>query len=162
MKRFLSLMVIIFAAGVTLAKPSFVGAAAPDFALKNVDGKNLRLSEFVGEVVLINFGADWCGKCAQDRRGLDKLYNQYAGLGFVVLGVNMDKYPEDVSHMAREQGISFPMLFDDRKRVTKTYKVDKIPTTVLVDRDGNVRHVFSGYKNGEAVYQEELKALLKE
>ena len=159
---FLGLFISLFCLGVVYANSKFIDQPAPDFALKNTDGKNLRLSEYVGEVVLLNFGADWCGQCAQDRRVLEDLHTKFAGLGFVVLGVNMDKDANRASHMAKELNLTYPVLFDGGKRVSKTYKIDAIPTTVLVDRDGNVRHVFSGYKANAEVYQSELRELLKE
>lgn len=152
----------LMVAGVVAAKKPTLGDPAPDFALKSTVGKNLRLSEQVGDVVVLNFGADWCGKCAQDRRFLEDLHNKYSGLGLVIFGVNMDKEMSKAQHMARELSLSFPVLFDDGKRISKLYRVDSIPATVLVDRDGNLRHVIKGYKASEDAYLDELKVLLKE
>ena len=136
---------------------------APDFALKSHSGENLRLSEFRGEVVMINFWASWCGPCRQEMPLLDELYTQYQPLGFTILGVNVEEDPSKARQLLKDSPVNFPILYDDKSEVSKLYKVVAMPSTVLVDRDGNVRHLHQGYKPGyEESYQQQVRALIRE
>jgi len=88
-KLTLGLLVTVFAA-TSLASSGLEGQVAPDFALKSSTGENLRLSEYRGNVVMINFWATWCGPCRQEMPLLDELYTRYERVGFSLLGVNID------------------------------------------------------------------------
>jgi len=152
----------VFAA-TSLASSGLVGKEAPDFALKSTTGENLRLSEYRGNVVMLNFWATWCGPCRQEMPLLDDLYNRYERVGFTLLGVNIDDDSQRAIDMMRELGVNFPVLFDARKDVSKLYDVNAMPVTVILDREGNVRHVHQGYKPGyEEKYLNEVRALLRE
>jgi peroxiredoxin len=156
------LLLTVFAA-TSLASSGLEGQQAPDFALKSATGENLRLSEYRGDVVMINFWATWCGPCRQEMPLLNELYNRYQRVGFNLLGVNIDDDSSRAMKMATELGVSFPVLFDSRKEVSKLYEVNAMPVTVLVDREGNVRHVHHGYKPGyEEKYLDEIRSLLRE
>ena len=136
---------------------------APDFTLKSHGGENLRLSEFRGEVVMINFWASWCGPCRQEMPLLEELYAQYQPLGFTILGVNVEEDSSKAKQLLKDIPVSFPVLFDNESEVSKLYKVVAMPSTVLVDRDGNVRYLHQGYKPGyEEHYQEQVRALIRE
>jgi peroxiredoxin len=158
----LGLLVTVFAA-TSLASSGLEGRPAPDFALKSSTGENLRLSEYRGDVVMINFWATWCGPCRQEMPLLDELYTRYQRVGFNLLGVNIDDDSRRAMQMIEELGVNFPVLFDARKEVSKLYQVEAMPVTVLVDREGNVRHVHHGYKPGyEDAYLDQVRALLRE
>jgi thiol-disulfide isomerase/thioredoxin len=101
----------IFAA-TSLASSGMEGQPAPDFALKSSTGQNLRLSEYRGDVVMINFWATWCGPCRQEMPLLDELYARYQRVGFNLLGVNIDDDSRRAMQMIDELGVSFPVLFD--------------------------------------------------
>ena len=159
---FLGFVCSVFAA-TSLASSGLTGQPAPDFALKSSSGENLRLSEYRGDVVMINFWATWCGPCRQEMPLLDELYSRYQRVGFSLLGVNIDDDSSKAMNMVAELGVSFPVLFDARKEVSKLYAVDAMPVTVLVDREGTVRHVHQGYKPGyEEKYLDEIRSLLRE
>lgn len=150
-------------AGSSFASSGLTGQDAPDFALKSASGSNLRLSEYRGDVVMINFWATWCGPCRQEMPLLNDLYARYNRVGFSLLGVNIDDDSKRALQMAEELGVSFPVLFDDRKEVSRLYQVEAMPVTVLVDREGKVRHVHLGYKPGyEEKYLTQIRALLRE
>ena len=158
----LGLALSVFAAS-SIASSGLAGQPAPDFALKSSTGENLRLSEYRGEVVMINFWATWCGPCRQEMPLLDELYTRYERVGFSLLGVNIDDDSSRAMDMISELGINFPVLFDDRKDVSKLYQVEAMPVTILIDREGNVRHVHHGYKPGyEQKYLDEIRSLLRE
>ena len=147
----------------SLASSGMEGQPAPDFALKSATGENLRLSEYRGDVVMINFWATWCGPCRQEMPLLDELYTRYQRVGFNLLGVNIDDDSGRAMKMIHELGVNFPVLFDARKEVSKLYEVEAMPVTVLVDREGNVRHVHHGYKPGyEEKYLDQIRSLLRE
>ena len=161
-KMLAGLAMALFAA-TSLASSGLTGQQAPDFALKSASGENLRLSEYRGDVVMINFWATWCGPCRQEMPLLDELYSRYERVGFNLLGVNIDDDSSRAMDMVRELGVSFPVLFDNRKEVSRMYDVDAMPVTVLVDREGNVRFVHQGYKPGyEEKYLDQVRALLRE
>jgi thiol-disulfide isomerase/thioredoxin len=140
-----------------------VGKPAPDFALRSLKGPSVRLSEHLGEVVVINFWATWCGPCRQEMPLLDELYGKYQLAGLILLSVNIDDSAEPAIEMAHTLGVSYPVLFDTRKEVSRAYEVSAMPVTVLVDRAGVVRYVSEGYKPGyEKRYTDKLRELLNE
>jgi len=137
--------------------------AAPDFTLKSKSGENMRLEEQQGNVVLINFWASWCAPCREELPHFEALQQEYADLGFTILAVNVDEDPSKADDLLNEIPVSFPVLFDDDDKVSKLYDVRAMPTTVIVDRDGNKRLTHYGYKTGdEAKYKTIVKALLRE
>jgi peroxiredoxin len=148
---------------VTTVTAGIKQSAAPDFTLKSVEGENLKLSEYRGEVVLINFWASWCGPCRQEMPVLSELHNKYKALGFTVLGVNVEEDSSKARKLLRELPVSFPVLLDNESVVSKQYDVVAMPSTVLVDRDGNMRYLHKGYKPGlEDVYLQQVRDLLRE
>lgn len=150
-------------AATSLASSGLTGQAAPDFALKSSSGENLRLSEYRGDVVMVNFWATWCGPCRQEMPLLDELYSRYERVGFSLLGVNIDDDSRKAMGMVSELGVSFPVLFDARKEVSKLYEVDAMPVTILIDREGTIRYVHHGYKPGyEDKYLDQIRSLLRE
>lgn len=136
---------------------------APDFALKSTQGSNVRLSEHRGEVILLNFWASWCGPCRQEMPQLDALQQRYNKLGFSVVGVNVDKDSALANKLLKDIPVSFPVLLDDTGTVSANYNVQSMPTTVLIDRDGNMRYLHKGYKPGyENDYEKQIKELIRE
>jgi peroxiredoxin len=138
-------------------------AGAPDFTLPSLDGPNLRLQEQRGRVVMINFWATWCGPCRVEMPHLSKLYEKYRGSGFTVLAVNIDEDPHKAASLAKQLGMRFPVLLDTEKKVSRLYDLSTMPSTVLVDRDGRVRYVHRGYRDGyEDTYDKQIRELLRE
>jgi len=138
-------------------------APAPDFTLKSLDGSNVKLSEYRGQVVMINFWASWCAPCRQEMPLLEDLYRRYSKLGFVILGVNVEQDQAQARALLQKIPVSFPILFDTGNRVSELYQVVAMPSTVILDRDGNVRFTHKGYKPGyEDSYQAQVRDLLRE
>jgi len=156
-------VIVTILAATSFASSGMEGQLAPDFALKSSTGENMRLSEFRGDVVMINFWATWCGPCRQEMPLLNELYVRYERVGFNLLGVNIDDDSRRAMQMIEELGVTFPVLFDARKEVSKLYNVEAMPVTVLVDREGIVRYVHLGYKPGyEDKYLDQVRSLLRE
>jgi thiol-disulfide isomerase/thioredoxin len=138
-------------------------ASAPDFTLPSLGGPNLRLQEQRGRVVMINFWASWCGPCRVEMPHLARLYEKYRGSGFTVLAVNIDESPQKAASLATQLGMRFPVLLDTDKKVSRLYDLSTMPSTVLVDRDGRVRYVHRGYRDGyEETYDKQIRELLRE
>ncbi len=159
-----ALLGIALAAGAGLAVPAVApAAAAPDFTLRTLGGPNLRLHEQRGQVVLVNFWATWCGPCRQEIPHLNKLYDKYRASGFVLLGVNIDEDARLATELAARLGVKFPVLLDTDKKVSRLYDMSAMPATVVIDRDGRVRYIHRGYRDGyEQTYDEQIRGLLKE
>jgi peroxiredoxin len=140
-----------------------VSSPAPDFTLRSVDGPNLRLNEQRGRVVMVNFWATWCGPCRQEMPHLNKLHDKYRDAGFVLLGVNIDDNVRAATDLATKLGLRFPVLLDTDKSVSRLYDLGSMPATVLIDREGRVRYLHRGYREGyELSYDQQVRALLKE
>ena len=138
-------------------------ALAPDFTLRGADGRNVRLDELRGQVVLVNFWATWCGPCREEMPRLDTLYQKYRKSGFVLLGVNVDDDPRTALATAAKLNVSFPVLLDTDKKVSKLYDLNTMPSTVVIDRDGKMRFLTRGFHAGtERDYEQQIRGLLKE
>jgi peroxiredoxin len=135
---------------------------APDFSLHAMSGPNMRLKDQRGRVVMVNFWATWCAPCRQEMPQLNRLYEKYRSSGFVLLGVNVDEDSSKAADVAAKLGITFPVLLDADKSVSKLYDLSTMPSTVLIDRDGRVRYVHRGYLAGyEDAYEKQIRELLK-
>ncbi len=162
-------VVLLFVAGFLVAASSaqpavpLEGHTAPDFVLKSLNGDNLRLSEFRGDVVMINFWASWCGACRDEMPILDEVFRRYKPIGFKLLSINIDDNRERAVRISQSLDVSFPVLYDRRKKVSRKYEVTRMPSVILVDREGVVRHWHHGYdRASEQRYLQQLRALLRE
>jgi peroxiredoxin len=163
------LIKFIFIVSMLLVLPGMAAAGAdlkqvaPGFTLKSYTGKNIKLSELRGQVVLLNFWASWCGPCRQEMPLLGKIHEKYKSMGFTVLAVNVEEDAKPAISIIQKTNIKFPVLFDSENSVSKLYKVSAMPSTVIIDRDGNMRYLHEGYKPGdEEKYKEWVKKLLQE
>jgi peroxiredoxin len=145
------------------ALPTLVGKDAPDFVLRSMDGRNLRMSEFRGQVVLVNFWARWAGDSRQEMPALDRINTTYSRAGLVVLGVSVDEDLVRAHEFAAAMKVSYPILFDNGSAIGRDYLLQKMPMTILVDRAGVVRYSSVGFKRGdERAYLDQIRELLRE
>jgi thiol-disulfide isomerase/thioredoxin len=136
---------------------------APDFTLPVRGGGSQTLSELQGDVVMLNFWATWCAPCRQEMPLLDQIYQRYQRLGFTLLGVNVEQDTRLIDRFLGEISVSFPILLDTREDTGRMYSVQAMPTTILVDRKGQLRDHFFGYRPGdESKYQDAVRALIRE
>jgi peroxiredoxin len=139
-------------AGTTAASVA-AGSSASDFTARDTEGKNLKLSTYLGkEVVLLNFCATWCEPCVAEFPHLRKMYEANKAKGFVILAVAMDG-PETVANVpafAKRNQLNFPMLTDEDSRIASLYNPKKsAPLSVLIDRSGKVMSIREGYNPGD-------------
>jgi len=145
------------------AAPTLIGKEAPDFVLKSMDGRNLRMSEFRGQVVLVNFWARWAGDSRQEMPALDRINTTYSRAGLVVLGVSVDEDLARAREFAGAMKVSYPLMFDTGSSIGRDYLLEKMPMTILVDRAGVVRYSNVGFKRGdERAYLDHIRELLRE
>ena len=138
---------------------------APGFQLSGRGGKTIDLSQFKGQVVMINFWATWCGPCRQEMPLLEDIYKKYKPMGFTMLAVNVEPDSKAAEEWLGKlsKPVTFPVAFDVDSKVSKAYKVAGMPSTVFVDRKGNVRVMHKGYKAGdENFYLTQIRSMLKE
>jgi peroxiredoxin len=140
-----------------------VGESAPDFALRSVAGNNLRLSEFRSEVVVLTFWSDWCGKCRAAMPTLDSLHNRYESEGLRMLAVDVDGDPAKAKAFADENGVEYSVLVDADQDVSKSYQLNQMPLSVVLDREGNVRYLHQGFSSEDGqLLAAEVTELLNE
>jgi len=136
---------------------------APTFSLPARGGSTVDLSQFKGQVVMLNFWASWCGPCRQEMPLLESMYKKYQSLGFTLIGVNVEPEQKDAENFLKQTPVSFPVLFDAKSKVSGLYNVQGMPTTVFIDRKGAIRLVHESYKPGdENLYLDQIRTLLRE
>jgi thiol-disulfide isomerase/thioredoxin len=133
---------------------------APGFALKDLRGRSVRLDGHKGKVLLINFWATWCAPCLAEMPDLIKLQKEYGSRGLQIIGVT---YPPEsrarVLRLARRLKINYTILFGTDKTAADYDVGDVLPTTIVVDREGNVRARILGMLEAEE-FDEKVKPLL--
>jgi thiol-disulfide isomerase/thioredoxin len=123
---------------------ALVGTTAPVFTLSDAGGASVSLQQYRGRVVLMNLWASWCPPCRAEMPDLQRLSQQYASAGLVVVGVNEGESPQRAQAFAQSLGIRFPIWIDDQQRYGRLYAALGMPTTVIIGRDGNVVKGFDG------------------
>lgn len=133
---------------------------APDFTLESLDGKSMRLSDFRGKAVLLNFWATWCGPCKIEMPWFVELQNQYGSQGFQIVGVAMDDSgKEDIAKFAKDMGVNYPVLLG-KEAVGEAYGgVPALPESFFIGRDGKIVDKIIGLR-GKAEIEDAIKKAL--
>jgi peroxiredoxin len=148
-------------AGVTKLNPAGKsGGVAPDFELKSLDGKQVRLSDYRGKAVLLNFWATWCAPCKIEMPWFVDLQKQYASQGLQVIGVAMDDSGEEtIAKFAQQMGVNYPVLIG-KEAVGDAYGgVEFLPTTFVIDRQGRIVDRVFGLV-GRSEFEDNIKKAL--
>ena len=146
-----------------IANAELVKGEAPNFTLKSQRGVNLKLSEHRGEVIMLNFWATWCDACRQGMPTLNELYQLYRNEGFTLFSINVEEDVRKVKKALSKMQVTFPVLFDVTHEVSKKYEVDDIPSTYIIDRDGNLRYIHRGFPPGyRDEFQKQVRELMSE
>lgn len=120
------------------------GQAAPDFELTTLDGESIKLSELRGKGVLINFWASWCKPCRDEMPAIQRVYDRYKDKDLEVLAVNIAETEVTVDGFVRHLDLTFPILMDKNREVTKQYGIGPIPSSIFVSPEGKVVGKVSG------------------
>jgi thiol-disulfide isomerase/thioredoxin len=134
---------------------------APDFALTSLDGTTMRLSDFRGKAVLLNFWATWCGPCKIEMPWFVDLQKEYGSQGLQIVGVAMDDASkEDIAKFAKDMGVNYPILIG-KESVGQAYGgVPALPESFFISRDGKIVDKIIGLE-GKADIEEAIKKTLK-
>lgn len=139
------------------------GSPAPDFALRAFAGPNVRLSEHIGQVVVISFWGVGCDACRAQLAALEQDFSRSRAQGLRVYGVEVADDQVEAQRFARGVQVTFPLLQDPGKAVARLYDVDNLPMTVLIDRDGKIRQVVRDFnETSRRACEDELRTLLAE
>ncbi len=144
-----------------------VGTKAPDFSLKDLNGKTFKLADNFkapGKVVLLDIWATWCPPCRAEIPHLIKLQNKYKDKSVVLVGVAIDERKADVESFAKKNKINYVICPDEGgKAISEKYKVRGIPATYIIDKKGVIRYVHSGFGDADdaAKMDKEIASLLK-
>jgi cytochrome c biogenesis protein CcmG/thiol:disulfide interchange protein DsbE len=146
-----SLLILLLAFGVVWMQsskyePLTVGKMAPDFDLPDLNDKTIRLSDFRGKVVFLNFWATWCKPCREEMPSMEVLYKNYARDGLVVLAVSIDRVTtkKDIPPFVKSLSLTFPVLVDSWGQTDKRYKLMGVPETYIIDQQGVLREKIIG------------------
>jgi cytochrome c biogenesis protein CcmG/thiol:disulfide interchange protein DsbE len=122
-----------------------VGQSAPDFDLAGSLAA-VKLSDYKGKTVYLDFWASWCGPCKQSFPWMNEMQSRYGAKGFRVLGVNVDQKTDDAKAFLKDTPARFDVAFDQTGKTPKSYAIKGMPTSVLIGADGKVISVHSGFK----------------
>jgi peroxiredoxin len=139
-----------------------VGEKAIDFTLKSFEGDVIRLSDLRGKVVLLDFWASWCVPCREELPLLDILQRTYGSRDFTVLVVNIDNHEEKARIFLEQLSVRLNPLWDSDKKVVSAYDVEKMPTTFILDKEGRIRYIHSGFETEQFhEYKQQIEYLLQ-
>ncbi len=127
-------------------EPLLVGKSAPDFELPDLEETTVRLSDYRGKVVFLNFWATWCQPCREEMPSMEVLYKQFKRDGLVVLAVSIDRVTtaQEIPPFVKSMNLTFPVLVDSWGQTDKRYKLMGVPETYIIDQQGVLREKVIG------------------
>ena len=147
-------------------QPVMPGTPAPEFAVADLDGDIVRLSDHRGHVVMVSIWATWCGPCRYEMPSMERLYNEFADEGLEILAVSIDaeagtfdlfgRPGGDIQAFADSLGLTFPLLHDPSGGIQQVYQTTGVPETFLVGRDGIIYKKVAGGTEWDAPDHQEL------
>ena len=124
--------------------PSKVNFPAPEITLNNLKGERVSISDYNQQVVLINNWATWCPPCKAEMPTLSKYFKEHSDQGFMLVGINAGDPADEVANFVDEYGLTFPILLDPNNKSLIFFHTDNLPSSYVINRDGNVVLAWSG------------------
>lgn len=121
-----------------------IGRPAPLFKLTDLTGQEISLDQYKGKIVMLDFWATWCGPCRMTMPLLEKLQKEYTN-NMVLLAINLQESEDVVREYMRQQGLSSHVLLDKKGSLGEIYGTDAIPMQVLIDKEGIIRDIKTGF-----------------
>ena len=161
-KAVFALFLLAMTGGIPVAADEVLGnSPAPAFSLKDRDGRVRTLADFKGHVVLVNFWASWCAPCKVSFPALDSLHQEFRDAGLEVVAINVDEDAKDAYAFLAGKSPAMTILFDPRGRSPEAFKVEGMPSSFLIDRDGNIRFRHQGFTpQTKADFRREISILI--
>lgn len=155
------MMVALAASSAALLIASYVaaldtGARAPNLSARDLGGNAVSLQAHRGSVVVVDFWASWCEPCGQAMPALDRIYQRYRSRGLVMIGVSVDRSAENARTFLTRTRVSFPVVHDSTHAFATQFSPPTMPSTYVIDRQGIVRHVHAGFRQGDAARLEQV------
>jgi peroxiredoxin len=158
---FLLLASAIFFSSDASSQTAASKTAAPDWQLSDVDGKTVKLSDFKGKVVILDFWATWCPPCRAEIPGFIAIQKKYADKGFTMVGVSLDEQGASVvKPFMRQLGMNYPVVIGNQRIVSDYGGITAIPTTFVIDRQGNVVAAYQGFTD-QSTFESVIQPLLE-
>jgi cytochrome c biogenesis protein CcmG, thiol:disulfide interchange protein DsbE len=141
-----------------------VGFSAPNFTLDSLSGDPITLNDLRGKVVVLNLWASWCPPCRAEMPAMNAVYEKFRDQGLVVLGVNTTFQDDETNARAAigDWGLNFPIVFDRDGATSRTYRLQAMPTTFFIGRDGVIRDIVFGGPMSEALIASKIEKLMRE
>ena len=142
---------------------SSIAAPALNYAVQNVKGETVNLSEFAGKVVYVDFWSSWCGPCRKSFPWMNEMHAKYAAKGLAVVAINLDVEPELAAQFLTKLPASFPVRYNPEGDVARSFDLQGMPSSFLFNRQGELVQKHVGfYDDKKALYEQEIQQLLVE
>jgi len=128
---------------------------APAFTLNNLQESPVSLSNFKGKVIYVDFWATWCAPCRRSFPWMQQMYEKYHDLGLEIIAISLDGKKEVIDRFLKQSPVSFTILRDRRNKVASKYKVKVMPSSYLIDQDGNFYYRHAGFNDRDKTKLEE-------
>jgi len=135
--------------------------ATPGIELDTLDGGKFKLADQVGKPVVVNFWATWCPPCRAELPAFEEVYKNNRDKGLVVVGVDVAESPEAVAKFVSDMGLSYPIALDMDGETTELYRIQGMPTTLFIGRDGQIKDTVIGGPLTKAAIESKVAELLK-
>jgi len=128
-----------------------VGDPAPNFELVDLNGNKIKLSDYEGKAVVLNFWGTWCNSCIREMPALENGYQMYRDDGLEVISINLGQTKFEVEKYIGKYNLSFPITIDQTRAVTNTYNATLLPTTIFINKDGEIQYFVKGEVTEETI-----------
>ena len=161
----LTILVLVLASGLVMTgcsgptQGAQVGKLAPGFQLTDLDGQSVSLSDFRGKPVLLNFWASWCGPCRSEMPFIQRLHEEWADKGLVIVAVNIGESSSQAKEFVESYGLPFLVLLDTEQETALSYNVRGIPATFFIDKDGIIQDIKVGAFSSKAEIERQLSKI---